>query len=268
MITSSSNDLLKSIRKLRGRKYRDETSQAYIEGTRIVWEAIEQHAEIEKIILSQTFENSPKRSKLYELVQKSKIEQIIVSDEAFVSISSKQGPQGIGAVIRQNWTKFEDFQKDFYGLWFCLWEVADPGNLGTILRTMDAVGARGLILLGNSTDPYDPGAVRSSMGALFSKILVKSDLDFVIRWIKENNITTFGTSDAARTYYRDVDYPDNMVLVMGSEREGIPEKLQEVCTKMVYMPMMGSADSLNLAVASGVILYEILDQRLRRTRPV
>ena len=266
MITSSSNEQIKQIRKLRDRKYRSENSLAYIEGVRIVREAIYQDVEIERIITSESFENSVKRAEINSLIKNHHWNKVTVTDDVFQSLSNKERPQGIGAVIKQSWCSFTFFTEHFAGLWVCLWEVADPGNLGTIIRTVDAVGAKGILLLGNCTDPYDPNAVRGSMGALFSRILVKSDLITAVDWIKENRICAYGTSDAAEVHYRDVKYSRDMVIIMGSERQGLPEPLKEVCTELVRIPMLGTSDSLNLAVATGVILYEILDQHELRLK--
>lgn len=266
MITSSSNERIKQVRKLRDRKYRDENSLAYIEGIRIVREAIDQNVEIEMIITSESFEYSSKKAEINSLITRHHWNNVTVQDDVFKSLSTKERPQGIGAVIKQSWCSFTSFTEHFAGLWVCLWEIADPGNLGTIIRTVDAVGARGILLLGNCTDPYDTNAIRGSMGALFSRDLVKSDLNTAVDWIKENRIYTYGTSDAAKVHYRDVRYSRDMLLLMGSERQGLPETLKGACTEMVRIPMCGTSDSLNLAVATGVILYEILDQHELRVK--
>ena len=260
MITSTSNETIKQIRKLRDRKYRDETTLAYVEGIRIVIEAIEQRVEIERILIADSFASEPKHIDLTELIQKRDIETTHVSDEVFRSLSQKDGPQGIAAVVKQNWKTIGQFSQPMKGLWVCLWEVADPGNLGTILRTMDAVNATGLILAGNCTDPYDPAAMRASMGAIFTKTLVKSNLSDVVELVKHNNVFSVATSDAANVGYRAIRYSQDMLLVMGSERQGLPQEFEAMCNQVVKIPMLGSCDSLNLAVATAIVLYEILNQ--------
>lgn len=266
MITSISNEHVKNIRKLKDRKFREATLSAYVEGTRQVIEAIQQNLEIEKIILTNTFLSSVNNEKILEVLQGCEAPRMEVTKEVFSSFSLKEGPQGIGAVIRQRWTKLEEHISSFSGVWVCLWEIADPGNLGTILRTMDAVGSSGVILTGNCTDPYDPASIRSSMGAVFSKTLVKSNLEELIVAIRDHAIETIGTSDSANLHYRDARYPTDMLLLMGSERQGIPNQLRDMCSSIVNLPMLGVCDSLNLAVATGVLLYEILDQHSGRTR--
>ena len=138
--------------------------------------------------------------------------------------------------------------------------VSDPGNLGTIMRTAEAVGSRGIILLGHSTDPYDPTAVKASMGAIFSLELAQSDWDSFLFWEKKNQLTIVGTSDSAKTDYQKVEYRRPMILLMGSERHGLPDEKQSACDHVVFIPMEGRTDSLNLAVATGVMLYEIYNQ--------
>jgi TrmH family RNA methyltransferase len=135
--------------------------------------------------------------------------------------------------------------------------VADPGNLGTILRTCDGAGAHGVILLDHSTDPYDPTAMRASMGAIFTQKLVKTDFDHFSAWIKAFSIAVIGTSGASEVDYHSFQYPKQFVLLMGSERQGLAENYLALCSQVISIPMLGYNDSLNLAVAAGVVLYEI-----------
>jgi len=259
LITSFSNESIKTIRKLRVRKYRDATGTAYVEGVRQVVEALQQGVMIDKLILSEDFLRTLNDESIKNLVEKSNTTLLTVSNEVFRSFSLKEGPKGIVAIIYQKWVQLSEIC-NLHGIWVCLWEIADPGNLGTIIRTMDAVGAKGVILVGNCTDPYDPVAIRASMGGIFTKTLVKSSLTELIAAVEHHKIPIFGTSDSGGLYYRDVNYPENMILVMGSERQGIPQEISKLCNAMVGLPMTGVCDSLNLAVATGVILYEIFDQ--------
>ncbi|HEX2979947.1 MAG TPA: RNA methyltransferase [Anaerolineaceae bacterium] len=144
--------------------------------------------------------------------------------------------------------------------WVALDSVADPGNLGTILRTNDAVGGAGVILLDHSTDPYDVTAVRASMGAVFSQRLVRASLSEFAAWKQRHSVAVIGTSDAAKMDYHQTHYPSPMVLLMGSEREGLTPQHIAICDLMVAIPMVGRSDSLNLAVATAVVLYEMFNQ--------
>ena len=194
------------------------------------------------------------------MADKNHIPVMDVSSEVFHSLSGKDGPQGLAAVGQQKWFSAENLGSSINGIWIALYQVADPGNLGTILRTLDGMGGVGVFLLDYCTDPYDPSSIRASMGTIFSKKIIRIQSDDFINWVKKNSIMLIGTSDSAAGNYRDCHYPENMVLLMGSEREGLTTNLENACASIVSIPMTGSADSLNLAVASSIILYEIARQ--------
>lgn len=260
MITSFANQKVKLIRKLERKKYRQETGLFFIEGLRTVGEAVQMGAPIESLVISPDLLVSEFGQSLLHTPSVENINKIEVSQEIYEKIAHKEGPQGIGALVRQDWGKLNDIEVQFSDLWVALDAIADPGNLGTIMRTADAVGARGIILLGHSTDPHDPTAVKASMGAIFSLELVQAVWENFVRWQAENGITMVGTSDSAKEDYQDIAYPRPLVLLMGSERHGLSPQSQSACDHMVFIPMAGRSDSLNLAVATGVMLYEIYNQ--------
>ena len=138
--------------------------------------------------------------------------------------------------------------------------MQDAGNLGTIMRTVDSAGGRGVVLLGNCVDPFSPEAVRASMGAIFSIDLIHADIDSFLDWQRKFQYLLIGSSDKGRIHYRSSSYAQDMILLMGSEQKGLNPALTDICSKIVAIPMRGSSDSLNLAVATGIILYEIMDQ--------
>lgn len=178
-----------------------------------------------------------------------------------MSLSIKEGPQGIAAVGHQRWTQLEDVHLKAGDTWIALDSVQDPGNLGTILRTSDAAGCRGVILMDQSTDPYDPGAIRASMGAIFSQPVVKTTYADFAHWKREHQSIVVGTSDKAPQDYHEFKYPSALVVLMGSERQGLLEQHLAICDAVVSIPMRGTSDSLNLAVATGLMIYEIFNQR-------
>ncbi|MCL4561091.1 MAG: RNA methyltransferase [Chloroflexi bacterium] len=184
-----------------------------------------------------------------------------VSGEIFKSISVKEGPQGIGAVACQRWMEIEMLQLAPGDQWIALDAVQDPGNLGTILRTSDAVGGKGVVLLEHSTDPYDPTALRASMGAIFAQGLVRANLEQFADWKTRSHYSVIGTSGGVKCDFHHAEYPDPLVLLMGSERQGLSARHLELCDQVVAIPMVGRSDSLNLAVATGVMLYEIFNHR-------
>lgn len=266
MITSLSNERLKAIRKLQDRKARQESGLFFVEGLRIVAEAVEQQAQVETLVVAPDLLVSPFGQKLVDRLTRRGTQVLNVTTEAFQRISLKQGPQGLAAVVRQRWTCLEDVtfapqdSRDS-AVWVALDSVADPGNLGTILRTNDAVGGQGVILLDQSTDPYDPSAVRASMGAVFNQQMIKASLAEFTNWKRRMDVPVVGASGQAKIDYHAYRYPSQTVLLMGSERQGLQDQHLKLCDELVSIPMLGSSDSLNLAVATAVVLYEILNQR-------
>ncbi len=261
MITSSSNPQIKQIRKLRDRKERQRTGLFYIEGLRIVAEAAQQGARFETLITAPDLLTSAFGRDLVARLETAGTPVLPVSPEVFAVISMKEGPVGIAAVVRQRWEPLEQISIQPGQPWVALDSVADPGNLGAILRTLDAVGGSGVILLDHSTDPYDPTAIRASMGAVFTQRLVRASLSEFAALKKARSFPVVGTSDKASTDYHRCRYPPALILLMGSERQGLQPEHLALCDEVVAIPMLGSLDSLNLAVATGVVLYEIYNQR-------
>jgi TrmH family RNA methyltransferase len=260
IITSFTNPKVKAIRKLEGKKYRQASGEFFIEGLRTVGEAVQTGAPILRLVIAPELLVSEFGQSLLTHPSVSHIEIIEVSEEIFRKIAHKEGPQGIGAVVSQRWQSLKALECNLDDLWVALDQVADPGNLGTIMRTADAVGCRGLILLGSSCDPHDPTAVKASMGSIFSLTLVESDWASLNAWRVENGIGLVGTSDRAETDYQAVTYPRPLILLMGSERHGLPDEMINACDALVRIPMVGRPDSLNLSVATSIVLYEIFNQ--------
>ena len=260
IITSFSNQKIKFIRKLEQKKYRQESGLFFIEGLRTVGEAIQTKAPIETLVVAPDLLESSFGQSLLEQSWAQKPEKIEVSAEIFEKIAHKDGPQGLGAIVKQRWIKLTDIAVNREDLWVALDEVADPGNLGTILRTAEAVSARGVILIGNCTDPYDHTGVKASMGAIFSVDLVQTDWDGFYQWVQAKALPLVGTSDHAETDYQAYRYQRPLILLMGSERHGLTDEMMQSCDVMVRIPMLGRGDSLNLAVSTGIMLYEIFNQ--------
>jgi len=258
MITSLSNEKIKQIRHLKDRKYRSETGLYYIEGLRLVIEACQQDTNIDMLVVSPDLLTSEVGNKLISEEQwKPKV--LEVSAEVFGSLSHKEGPQGIAAVLKQEWVVLDEIKPEL-GLWIGLDSVADPGNLGTILRTTEAAGGLGVILLDQSTDPYDATALRASMGAIFNLKISRCSLGDFHDWKKSQDIFLVGTDGEAVCDYRQIHYPQPLIVLMGSEREGLQSKHYAMCDKVVKIPMIGRSDSLNLAVATGIVIYEVFNQ--------
>ncbi len=263
MITSAANPTIRQIRALRQRKEREQTGLFFAEGVRLVGEAVQLGYELEALLVAPELLSSPFGHNLVAEQTSARTRVIEVSAEVFAGLSQKDGPQGLAAVARQRWTQLAEVRLGPPPGWVALVEPADPGNLGTIVRTADAVGAAGVILLDNATDPYDPAALRASMGAIFAVSLARASFAEFASWKHERGAFLVGAADKAATHYQSVVYPQPIVLLMGSERQGLSLTQQALCDQMVSLPMYGRSDSLNLAVATGVLLYELRSQSRR-----
>jgi len=261
-ISSVANQRIKNYRKLSLRKERNKTGLFLVEGIRLVVEAVEKKVNIEALIVAPDL--------LYSEVALGSVEKfretggfiIEVSEAVFASLAKKEHPQGILAVIHQRWSELSDVSEEKKQNWVVLDTIRDPGNLGTILRTLDGVGGAGVILLDDCCDPYDATATRASMGSIFSQKIIKTNFSEFSKWLYESNIPLIGTSDHdGRVHYREYAYSNPTLLMMGSERAGLPDSHIGLCDGMVMIPMEGNCDSLNLSVATGVILYEIHHQQ-------
>jgi TrmH family RNA methyltransferase len=266
MITSSANPRIKDIRKLRERKHRSETNLAWVEGLRACGEAFSQPHQIHQVVICPELLHSDFAEGLIKKADENKLEVIPVNKEAFSSLSGKENPQGIGVVIHQRFHSIEEVFPKAGETWVVLDRIADPGNLGTIMRTLDACGGKGIILVDYCTDPYDPTALRASTGAVFHLDLVKVDSSGFAAWSKKNTAKRVGAVIVPGTVdYHAFSYADPILLLMGSEREGLQSSLMEVCDATVSIPMIGHVDSLNLAEATAIVLYEVFNQRRDQT---
>ena len=176
-------------------------------------------------------------------------------------LSQVQDSQGLGAVVRQRWQRLERVRPGRELCWVAVETIRSPGNLGTILRTSDAVGGAGLILLGPATDPYDPGTVRATMGAMFTQRFVRTSPEEIKHSKRRSQYLLAGTSPAAPQDYHEVRYKAPTILLIGEERKGLSAELQAMCDLLVSIPMVGESDSLNVAMATGIMLYELFNQR-------
>lgn len=261
-ISSTANPRIKEIHKLLNRKERAESGLAYIEGLRIVIQAIQDGWDIQTLIYCPTMLVSPVgKQALDDFLTSGQNKSIEVSETVFRYLSGKDGPQGMAAVIHQKWSTLAEIDLNASQTIIALDEIADPGNLGTIIRTADACGVTSVILLDNCTDPYDPSSIRASMGALFNMALIKCSLDELILWKKTSGMHIFGAAGGTENDYHFAQYMEPMILLMGSERHGLSERHLEICDQVVSIPMVGKSDSLNLAMAAGIILYEILNHQ-------
>jgi len=267
-LLSRNNPKIKQIHLLQNqRKQRQERRLFVVEGIRHVGEACEAQAKVEYICYAPEMLTSDFARRLIQEQMERGVPCLAVSSETFSSLADKDNPQGILAVVHEPEIQLENLSVEQFRLGVGLVAPQDPGNIGSILRTIDAVGASGLLLLEDpghdqfSADPYHPSAVRASMGALFWYPVITSDFSRFVQWARAHAYHIIGTSAHASLDYRHVDkYELPMILLMGSEREGLTASQAAACDQMVRIPMQGRATSLNLAVAAGVMLYSIVSK--------
>lgn len=253
--------LIERIQRLHTRVERERTGLFYIEGMRFVTQALHHQAKIEHLVICRELLVHPYAQRLVREQKKRGIPVLEVSRPVMERLSQVVDSQGLGAIVRQRWLRLEQVKPRSELCWIAVETLRSPGNLGTILRTSDAVGSAGLIVLGDATDPYDPGTVRATMGAMFTQRFVRTSKEEIMLWKRRKQYLLVGTSPTASQDYHDVCYKAPIILLIGEERKGLPPQLQALCDLMVSIPMVGESDSLNVAMATGVMLYELFNQR-------
>lgn len=258
VITSLQNDQVKFVRSLRMRKVRREAGVFMVEGAAIIISARDAEWQPRTLIYAATEKANPTIEKMASWASRAGVDCLEVSEAVIAKLASKENPQSMMAVFEQRWAAAPDAAAEPRGsVWLALEEVRDPGNLGTVIRTADAVGARGIILVGPGCDPYSPEATRATMGSIFSVPLVRLDRQKFLDWIKRWPGDVVGTHLSAATDFRSVGYRGPTMLIMGSEGSGMSDEMAQACTQLVKVPMAGRLDSLNLAVATALVLYQI-----------
>jgi len=259
VITSKDNEIVKNIKKLKEKKYRDEENKFIVEGIKMVEEAINENAKISKVVICEDCINdgSIKQELLYEIA---KHDCIYVSEKVFATITDVTTPQGILAVIeKENGEDSISYDEDIIVV---LDGIQDPGNLGTILRTLDSVNLKQIILSEKTADPYNPKVVRSTMGAIYRVNMIRSkNIIDTLKNMKKHKYDVVATSlQTDKTIY-DIDYKKK-VIIIGNEANGVSNEVLELANKKVKIPMLGKTESLNAAVATGIILYEYVRRKI------
>lgn len=258
-ITSLSNPLIKDIRALHLKKRRDESGLFLAEGARSVLEALDCGVAPRTIIYARDAGGSDVVRNIRERTIAAGGEALEVSEAILEKLARKDNPQNVLGVFPQRYADLGGFDARAASIFVALEGVKDPGNLGAILRTVDSIGAGGVILVGNTCDPYSVEAVRASMGSIFATPIWRTnDLAF-LKFCRTFPGLVVGTALQSSTDYRAVAYRAPTLLVMGAEQAGLSESARQACGALAKLPMKGRADSLNLAVATGVMLYYIDD---------
>lgn len=262
LVTSLTNPIVKDLRALHMKKEREESGLFLAEGLKLVTDALEVGWPVRTLVHASRVKDQPLVARAIAAASRAGARVLEVSDDVLVKICRRDNPQMVVAAFAQRLERLDDIPAKT-GVWVALEGIKDPGNLGTIIRTVDSVGASGVILLDQTTDPFALEAVRATMGSLFHVPLVAATLDEFVAWKAARAIPTWGTHLAGAVDYRTVAWPETCVLMMGNEQSGLPQSHVAACDGIVKIPMAGKADSLNLAVATAVMLYEIRRERLR-----
>ena len=261
IITSKDNDFVKHIKKLKEKKYRDINKEYMIEGIKLIKEAIEEKAEIKQIIICEDCDKAdiiPKEL-MYEIA---KYECVYVNKKIFNTLTDVVNPQGILAIIGRSNNKNQiDYMQDII---VALDDIQDPGNLGTILRTVDSVGLTQILVSKGTADVFNPKVVRSTMGAIFRvKIIECEYLIQTLKEVKKHKFEVVVTSLQTTKSFYEVNY-NKKIIVIGNEANGVEKQIQDIAENKVIIPMLGKTESLNASVATGIMLYEYVRQKLNK----
>ena len=262
-VTSLANPIVKDLRSLNLKKYRDQQGVFLAEGLQLVNDALDHGWRIKTLI----FAKSGKGNKMVEQVAARTFAMgglvLEVTEKVISAITRRDNPQVVAGVFEQQYQPLNGISPAEGDVYVALDRARDPGNLGTIIRTADAAGAKGVILIGETTDPYSLETVRATMGSVFSVPLYKASETEFLNWRKGFSGLVVGTHLKGSVDYRTIPYKKKpVILVMGNERRGLPDILAESCDKLARIPQEGRADSLNLAIATGIMLYEIRREAL------
>jgi TrmH family RNA methyltransferase len=264
-ITSTRNPRVKALRALRLRKYRKQEGRFLVEGIRIVEEALDAGAPVETLVYAPDLLVSQRAKGLVQRVEPD--QRLALSGDVFGTLSSRDTPQGIAAAIRIEEPCLADLPVTRNLLVLIAYQLGDPGNLGTIIRTADAAGATGVVVVEPSVDLYDPQTVRATMGSLFALPVVRLEGEAaLVDWYREIraaglSLLVAGSSAHGPVDHFEADFCRPLALLLGSERQGLPPSVREQADVLVRLPMAGRATSLNVAAAAAALVYEVIRQR-------
>jgi TrmH family RNA methyltransferase len=256
-VTAFSNETVKRLRSLRDKKARRSAGMFLAEGLRIIAEARDSGRLPEIIAFSAEGARHPLAAEIIAAAEARGADAIETTPDILAKMSGKDNPQMILGAFRQPETSLERIDRSKAPLWVAAQALRDPGNIGTILRTGDAAGAGGLILIDDSADPYSVEAVRASMGAVFTQDVAVARWPEFIAWLRSGEGQLVGTSLKASQDYLEADYHAPCFLLIGNEQQGLPAEYEAECDLLVKIPMAGRADSLNAAMAAAVMAFQV-----------
>lgn len=267
VISSKDNEVIKNVKKLKEKKYRDLSNSYIIEGIKLVKEAIAEKAKIKQIIMCEDYTDNVELDKdtLYDIA---KYNVVYVTRNIINLITDVKTPQGIIAVVEKKESntfsdskEVVDYSQDII---IALDDIQDPGNLGTILRTVDSANLKQIILSKNCADSYSPKVVRSTMGGIFRiNIIEVEDLKQELLKAQKHGFKVMVTSLDTENSVYDVEY-NKKLIVIGNEANGVSEEIQNIANEKVKIPMLGKTESLNASVAAGIMIYEYVRRKIKR----
>jgi TrmH family RNA methyltransferase len=257
-ITSAANPLIKTLKTLHSKKGRAETGLFLAEGARLAMEAADLGVWPDTLLFAPAALDRPQVRGLVDKAEAMQVRVIETSESVLGQVSKRDNPQTVIGAYRQRLAALGDLAGDTV---VALDGVRDPGNLGTILRTADATGAGGVVLIGESCDPFSVEAVRASMGSLFAVKIARARFDEVLAFKRKRGAALWGASLNGRETNCEAPPPEQVILLMGNEQSGLSDVMEAACDQLVRLPMRGRADSLNLAIATGVLLYDLWRRR-------
>ena len=271
-ITSATNPRIKAIKKLEQKRERDREGLFVIEGFHLVEEAIKHHAEIETILYSASadvallakIETDLMKNQGHQQNLDSRnagIDFILITDSILKTLANTPAPQGIIAILKQPKMAIEmllDDNKRPLAHLLLLDNVQDPGNVGTMIRTAEAAGFKGIILGDGSADLFNDKTIRATQGALFQLPIIKVNLEALLPALHDAGYESWVTTLEEATFYTALPKPQKCALIMGNEGQGVDPKLQKLASTKVKIPMLGQSESLNVGVAAGILIYHLL----------
>lgn len=259
-ISGFSNPTVKYLRSLREKKLRKRAGQFLVEGLRLLEDARVSGFIPRTLVMAEGRDPHPLIEGLEAEVVGAGGEIITTTPDILSKITGKSNAQSVVGVFDEFDTSLVSLDREAAQIWLVAQDLRDPGNLGTMLRTGDAVGAGGLILIDDCADPFSAEAVRASMGALFTQSLARARWDEFLPWLRSGSGQLVAASLRDAVPYRGADYQAPCFIMVGNESQGLPEAYEAECDLRVTMPMKGRADSLNAAVAGAVLAYQVLAQ--------
>lgn len=263
VISSAANPLIRRVRLLADRRHRRREGAFVVQGIQPVWQAVEAGADIETLIVAPGLLRPAAARAMVARQEERGVRVARVTPDLFTRIADREGPAGLAAIVRARLAALTELTAAAGSVYIALHEVGNPGNLGTIIRTASAAGVSGVILIGAATDPYDPAAVKASMGALFDvPVAYATTAAEFLAWAAGQRVRVAAATARAENSLWAADLTPPLALLLGSEGDGLPDDVLERAGPAggglhVRIPMTGTAESLNLAVAAGILLYEV-----------